>query len=69
MMYLICIFGGIVLGFIGGILLAKRFSRENTGGIGAIPLEQYERIKAVLKHIEEGDKLIEEIDELLGKKQ
>jgi len=59
--------GGIVLGLIGGFLVCRKLSGDHTGESVPISPEQYERIKAILEHIQAGDDLIQEIDELLGK--
>ena len=67
--YVICIFGGIIVGLIGGLLLSRSASKKKQGESVPISPEQYERIKAILEHIQAGDDLIKEIDELLGKKQ
>jgi hypothetical protein len=67
--YVICIFGGIIVGLIGGLLLSRSSPRKNKGGSAPLPPELYEKIKAILKHIEGGDEIIKEIDELLGEKE
>jgi len=67
MAYALCILGGIVLGLIGGFLVCRKLSGDHTGESVPISPEQYERIKAILEHIQAGDDLIQEIDELLGK--
>ena len=69
MAYVICILGGIVLGLIGGLLLSRSSSKNKPGENAPISPEQYEKIKAVLKHIDEGDEILKWIDELLGKKE
>ena len=67
--YVICIFGGIIVGLIGGLLLARSASKKKLGESAPISPEQYEKIKAILKHIEEGDEILEWLDEWLGKKK
>ena len=69
MIYLLCVVIGIVLGLIGGILLCRRKSGSHTGETAPISPEQYEKIKAVLKHIEEGDEILKWLDELLKGKE
>jgi len=65
--YVICVLAGIVLGLIGGLLIIRSRLPKKTGGSGALSPEQFEKIKAILKHIEDGDRILEEIQELLGK--
>ena len=66
--YVICIFGGIIGGLIGGLFICRRRPGDQKGGSAPLPPELYEKIKAILKHIEDGDEIIKEIDELLGEK-
>jgi len=66
MWYVICIFGGVIVGLIGGLFVCKRLSGDRKGGSAPLPPELYKKIKAILKHIENGDEIIKEIDELLG---
>jgi hypothetical protein len=65
--YVICILAGIVLGLIGGLLIIRSRLPKKSGGSGALSPEQFEKIKAILKHIEDGEKILEEIQELLEK--
>ncbi len=65
--YIICILSGIVLGLVGGLLIVRKRLPSKPGGSGALSPEQFEKIKAILKHIEDGDRILEEIQELLGK--
>jgi hypothetical protein len=65
--YVICILSGIVLGLVGGLLIVRKRLPRKSGGSGALSPEQFEKIKAILKHIEDGDRILEEIQELLGK--
>jgi len=67
--YVICIFGGIIVGLIGGLLLSRSASKNKPGESAPISPDQYEKIKAILKHIEEGDEILKWLDELLGKKK
>ena len=69
MAYALCILGGIVVGLIGGLLLSKWSSKNKSGETAPISPEQYEKIKAVLKHIEEGDEILKWLDELLKGKE
>ena len=65
--YVICILAGIVLGLVGSLLIIRSRLPMKSGDSGALSPEQYEKIKAILKHIENGDKILEEIQELLEK--
>ena len=67
--YVICIFGGIIAGLIGGFLLSRLTSKNKQGENASISPDQYEKIKAILKHIEEGDEILEWLDELLKEKK
>jgi len=67
--YFVCVLGGIVLGLIGGFLVCRKLSGDHTGESAPISPDQYEKIKAILKHIEEGDEILKWLDELLGKKK
>ena len=69
MWYVVCIFGGIIAGLIGGLLLSKSASKKKPGESAPISPEQYEKIKAILKHIEGGNDILKWLDELLGKKK
>jgi hypothetical protein len=59
--YIICILSGIVLGFVGCLMIIRKRFPSKSGGIGALSPEQFEKIKAILKHIEDGEKILEEI--------
>jgi uncharacterized phiE125 gp8 family phage protein len=50
-----------------GLLIMRRRLPKKTGGSGALSPEQFEKIKAILKHIEDGDRILEEIKKLLEK--
>jgi len=67
--YFVCVLGGIVLGLIGGFLVCRKLSGDHTGESVPISPEQYEKIKAILKHIEGGNDILKWLDELLGKKK
>jgi uncharacterized protein YneF (UPF0154 family) len=67
--YVICILAGIVLGLVGGLLIIRSRLPKKLGDSGALSPEQFEKIKAILKHIEDGDKILEKIQELLEEKQ
>ena len=68
MWYVICFFSGTALGLIGGLVMSRASSRKSSGEGAALSPEQLERIKEILEHIREGDELVKEIEELLGKK-
>ena len=68
MWYVICILGGVIAGLIGGLFVCRRLSGDQKGGSAPLSPEQLQKIKAILEHIQEGDELVKEIDELLGVK-
>jgi uncharacterized protein YneF (UPF0154 family) len=68
MWYVICIFGGVIVGLVGGLFVCRRLSGDQKGGSAPLSPEQLRKIKAILEHIQEGDELVKEIDELLGEK-
>ncbi|KPJ86331.1 MAG: hypothetical protein AMS17_12855 [Spirochaetes bacterium DG_61] len=68
MIYMVCILAGIVTGLIGGLLIVRGRLPVKSGGGGTLSPEQFEKIKAILKHIEDGDKILEKIQELLEEK-
>jgi hypothetical protein len=65
--YVICVLARIALGLIGGLLIIRSRLPKKTGDSGALSPEQFEKIKAILKHIEDEDKILEKIQELLDK--
>lgn len=65
MIYIVCILAGIAIGLIGGLLIVRRRLPSKSGGGGSLTPEQFEKIKAILKHIEDGDKILEMLKELL----
>ena len=68
MIYMVCILAGIVTGLIGGLLIVRGRLPVKSGGGGTLSPEQFEKIKAILKHTEDGDKILEKIQELLEEK-
>lgn len=67
MIYIICVLAGIVVGLIGSLLIIKDRLPKKTGDGGSLSPDQLEKIRAILKHINEGEDIIKEIDKLLGK--
>jgi len=63
--YIICILSGIILGLFGSLLLIRKKLFKKSGDSGALSPDQFEKIKTILKHIEDGDRILEEIQELL----
>jgi hypothetical protein len=71
MWYVVCLLAGTTIGLIGGLLIVrKRLPGDDSGDGGALSPDQLKRIQSVLKLIEEGDEIIEKLNELIeeGKK-
>jgi len=66
MWYIVCLLAGTTIGLLGGLLIIrKRLSGGGSGDGGALSPDQLKRIQLILKLIEEGDEILDKLDELI----
>jgi hypothetical protein len=66
MLYIICVLTGIVIGLLGGLLIIrKKLSADKSGDGGALSPDEIKKLQQVLKLIQEGDNIIEQLNELI----
>jgi uncharacterized membrane protein len=66
MWYIVCLLAGTTIGLLGGLLVVrKRLSGDGSGGSGALSPDQLKRIQLILKLIQEGDEILDKLDELI----